>query len=148
MSYVSHNRLTFYALRRTISNFSYFPDCVSKVMFVSQISRLCSVVSSACRFVAYTSRHRFLLNTYVKRKIYRSYYPDFEGVFDFFHLRWSESTWPKPNHDLWHWGVLAASVSDESVTSLIDACLDITAQMQMINFIPCSSSKSYYVLIS
>ena len=100
-SYVRHNKLTFYDLRRTISNFpaSNFNDCVCKVMVVSKRSHFCIAACPFCRFIAYSSWRHFLLN---KRKIYMSYYVDFEWVFGVFHLERDDSTWRKPNHNLGH----------------------------------------------
>ena len=101
LCYVRHYSFMFYTVRRTISNFSalYFQECVFQVMVVSKKVRFCSVASHACRFIAYASKRNFLFN---KLKIYRSYLGDFEGGFDVFHLRWSDSTRSQPNHDLWH----------------------------------------------
>ena len=85
MSYVRHNKLTFYALRRTVSHFSAsnFHDCVSKVIVVSKKVHFYIVAIPACHSIAYSSKRRFPLN---KQTIYRSYYVDFEGVFAFFIL--------------------------------------------------------------
>ena len=143
--YVRRNRLTVYASRRTISNFSAsnFHDCVFKVMVVSRKAHFCVVASPACRFIADSSQRHFLLN---KRKIYRTYYADFEWVFDVFHHKRVDSTWPKPNYDIGQQSALDVSVSDKIVTSFLDEFLHITAQKRMVDVIPCTFSKSYYEL--
>ena len=97
LRYVRHNRLTFY--RRTLWNLSTsnIYHCVSKAMVVCKKANFCIVASPSCHFSAYSSKRHFLLN---KRKIYKSYYVDFQQVFSVFHFRRGESTRPKPNHDL------------------------------------------------
>ena len=141
-SYVRHNRLTIYALHCTISNFSatHFDDCVSKLMVVSLKAHFSIVASASCRFITYSPKRHFLLN---KQKIYRSYYVDFKRVFDVFHRRWSNSTWPKPNHDLWHLDPLDVG-GDKIVTSLLDTRFHTDAHIRMVYFIPCTYWKSYY----
>ena len=42
---------------------------------------------------------------------------------------------------------LYVSVRDKNLTSLLDACLHITAQKRMVYVLPCTFSKSYYELI-
>ena len=81
-----------------------------------------------------------------KQKIYRSHYVYLEGVFDLFHLRWTDSSWPKPNpnQDLGHYDSLDVSVSEKNVTSLLDTCLHTATQILMVNFIACIFAKSYH----
>ena len=70
--------MTFYALRRAISN--YFHECVSKVMVVGKKANFCNVAGPSCHFII-TS---FPLE---QTEGIMSYYVDFEGVFGVFHLR-------------------------------------------------------------
>ena len=141
LSYVRHNRLTFYVLRRTMSKFSVsnFHDCVTKVMTVSKKADFCFVAGPFFRPIAYSSKSHFLLN---KWKIYRSYNVGLNEFWAFSIV--GDSTWPKPNQDLGYWDALDVSVSDKNVTSLLDACLHATAQKRMVYVIPCTFSKSYY----
>ena len=136
----------FYALCRTISNYSAsnFHAFVSKVIVISKKSNFCIVASPSCCFIAYSTSGHFFLN---KRKIYRSYYVNFEWVVGIFHLRRGDSTRPKPNHNLGHEDALDLSVSDKNVTSLLEASLNTTAQKRIFHVIPSTLSMSYYELI-
>ena len=92
VSCVRHNRLACYALCRAISYFStsYFYDCVSKVVVVGKKAQFAML---RVHLTVLSLMHHNVISCRINRN-------------RVFHLKWSDSTWPKPNHDLGHWDAL------------------------------------------
>ena len=99
LSYVRHTRLTFYARRRTILNFSAcdFQECVSKVMAVSKKTHLALLPITLA--VSSLIRHK-VISSWINGRFTGLITSLLNEVFGVFNLRRGDSTWPKPNHDL------------------------------------------------
>ena len=112
MSYVRHYRLTFYDFLSTISNLSYFKECVFKIILFAVLQVLLDNLPFS---------HHDVISSWIKYKqnIYRPYHIDFGGFFNVFHPLWSESRCPKPHHDLRNLDAFDLSEGDKNVTSLL-----------------------------